>query len=148
VTRVVTGVVTTLLAGGLLLSACGTESLASAMTKWVQQSEFHQNVPRLLTDVHHTAKQLEDPTSSAHVLHLVCGVLVTDTEAANASLPTPDAQSTKLLSRAYTDIGAGANVCYGASSGAQRDVALARLRKGLNELTEAVQRVDVAQGAN
>jgi sirohydrochlorin ferrochelatase len=83
------------------------------------------------------------------VLHLVCGVLVTDTEAANASLPTPDAQSTRLLSRAYTDIGAGANICYGAgSSTSRRNSALARLRKGLNELTEGVQRVDVAQGTN
>jgi hypothetical protein len=148
VTRVAVGFIATLLAAGVLLSACGSESLASAMSKWVSQSQFHQNIPRVITDVHHTAKQLEDASSSAHVLHLVCGVLVTDTEEANASLPTPDAQSTKLLSRAYTDIGAGANICYGATSTAQRNLALARLRKGLSELTEGIQRVDVAQSDN
>ena len=148
-TRVVTGLLAALIAGGLLLSACGTESLASAMSGWVSQSQFHQNLPTLTKDVRHSATALENSKSSAHVLHLVCGVLVTDTEAANASLPTPDAQSTRLRSRAYTDIGAGANICYGAgSSTSRRNSALARLRKGLNELTEGVQRVDVAQGTN
>jgi hypothetical protein len=87
------------------------------MSGWASQSQFHQNnKPTLTKDVRHSATALENSKSSAHVLHLVCGVLVTDTEAANASLPTPDAQSTRLLSRAYTDIGAGANICYGAGS--------------------------------
>ncbi len=141
-----TKVIAAVLVAGLVLCACGTQSVSSAMSQWVSQSQFHQNVPTLIKDVRHSATAIQNPASSAHVLHLVCGVLVTDTEAANASLPTPDNQSTTLLSRAYTDLGAGANICYGAGANVrQRDDALARLAKGLNELTEGIQRVDVAQ---
>jgi hypothetical protein len=140
-------VVGLLLVAGLVLSACGTQSEAKAMSGWVKQSEFHANTMTLMADVHHSATALEDPSSSAHELHLVCGVLVTDTEEANASLPTPDTQSTSLLSRAYTDIGAGANTCFGAGANAVvRTNALGYLQKGLGELSEAVLRVDVAAG--
>jgi len=137
-----------LLVAGLLLSACGTESEAQAMAGWVHQSDFHSNTSTLQGDVRHSATALQDATSSAHVLHVVCGVLVTDTEAANAALPTPDPQSTSLLSRAYTDIGGGANTCFGAGSNASlRKKALDYLQNGLGELNEAVLRVDVARGS-
>ncbi|MGA2433252.1 MAG: hypothetical protein ABSG09_07300, partial [Acidimicrobiales bacterium] len=106
------------------------------------------NTSTLQGDVRHSAAALQDAASSAHVLHVVCGVLVTDTEAANAALPTPDPQSTSLLSRAYTDIGGGANTCFGAGSNASlRKKALDYLQKGLGELNEAVLRVDVARGS-
>lgn len=138
-----------LLVAGLLLCACGTESEAKAMAGWVTQSSFHANTSTLVGDVRHSATALEDSTTSTHELHLVCGVLVTDTEAANAALPTPDAQSTTLLSRAYTDIGGGANTCFDAGASTKlRTKALRYLQKGLGELNEAVVRVDVAGGSS
>lgn len=141
--------VAALLVAGLLLSACGTQSEVKAMSGWINQSEFHQNMTTLITDVHHSASALEKSSSSSHVLHLVCAVLVTDTESANAALPAPDRQSTSLLSRAYTDIGGGANTCYGAGTNtALRKKALGYLKKGLGELTEAILRVDVAAGTS
>lgn len=139
----------TFLVAGLLLSACGTESEAKAMAGWESQSSFHSNTSTLLGDLRHSAIVLEDASSSAHELHLVCGVLVTDTEAANAALPTPDAQSTSLLSRAYTDIGGGANTCFAAgASASRRKKALTYLQKGLGELNEAIVRVGVAGGSS
>jgi hypothetical protein len=78
-------------------------------------------------------------------LHTVCGVLLVDIESANASLPTPDRQTTTLLSSAYTNLGAAANECYNAGpSPAKRLVALSSMAKGLAALSEATARIDVA----
>jgi hypothetical protein len=139
--------VAALLAAGLLLSACGSQSEAKAMNTWVRASSFHQNTQTLTSDIRHSATALENSSNSARVLHLVCDVLSFDNGAANAALPTPDSQSTALLAKAYTDIGGGANTCFvaGASS-TLRNKALGYLRKGLGELTEGVLRVDAATG--
>ncbi len=129
---------------GLLLSACGTVSAVSAMRTWVDQSNFHSSMKTLTTDVRHSASALRDVTTSSASLHTVCAVLLVDTESANASLPTPDNQSTALLSRAYTSIGAGANQCYKAGADPlARAAAIASLAKGLSVLAEATVRVDV-----
>ena len=135
---------TLLVVAGLLLSACGTVSTVSAMRTWVNQSSFHSSLTTLTTDVRHSASALRDVTMTSASLHTVCGVLLVDTESANASLPTPDDQSTALLSKAYTNIGAGANQCYKAGASATaRAVALVSLAKGLGALAEARVRVDV-----
>jgi hypothetical protein len=140
-------VIATLLVAGLLLSACGTQSESAAMKVWVKQSSFHANTTTLESDVRHSATALEGPSSSVHLLHLVCDVLDFDVRAANASLPTPDAQSNTLLSHAYTDIDSGANTCFSAGTNVGlRKKAFGYLRKGLSELSEALLRVDVAAG--
>lgn len=119
------------------------------MSGWITQSDFHHNTSTLVTDVRHSATALMEPSSSVHLLHLACDVLDFDTGAANAALPTPDAQSTSLLSRAYTDIDSGATTCFQAGANTElRAKALGYLKKGLGELAEAKLRVDVATGVS
>jgi hypothetical protein len=130
-----------------LLAACGTVPLASAMQTWVTQSSFSTARSSIIADVRHSATALQDATSSATELHTVCGVLEFELEEANASLPTPDAQATTLLSRAYGQFGVGASKCYHAASSASlRAVAMAALSRGMGTLSEAAARVDVASG--
>jgi hypothetical protein len=136
---------TALLLAGLIFSACGTESTVTAMRTWVTQSSFRSSLAVLSSDAHNSAKALEIPSMSSANLHTVCGVLLVDTESANASLPTPDSQSTTLLSSAYTNLGAAANECYNAAgSPAKRARALLSTSKGLAALSEAAARIDVA----
>jgi hypothetical protein len=78
----------------------------------------------------------------------VCGVLLMDSEQFNSSLPTPDNQATELLSRAFSDFGAGANKCYGAQKNpAARASALSWLSRGMAKLSEGSARIHVATGA-
>lgn len=131
-----------LLVGGLLLSACGSISAATALTTWVVQSSYLSSAKTLVTDAQHSADVLKSPTSSNADLHTVCGVLLFDTESANASLPTPDSRATTLLSKAYTNLGSGANECYGASTNVSaRATALKSLASGVADLSEASARI-------
>ena len=131
-----------LLVGGLLLSACGSVSAASGLASWVVQSSYRSSAATLVGDARHSADVLKITNSSNADLHTVCGVLLFDTESANASLPTPDARSTTLLSKAYTNLGAGANECYVASTNVDaRAKALQTLTSGLADLSEASARI-------
>jgi hypothetical protein len=140
-------VVAALVLAGLCLAACGTQSMASAMQNWINQSAFRQNIPVLMKDVRNSATQLRRSAPAGNNLHTVCAVLDVDTESANASLPTPDAQATNLLSKAYNDFGAGANRCYDANaSTSARAAALTWLSRGVATLSEATARINVASG--
>lgn len=131
-----------LVGAGMVLSACGSISIATAMTKWVNDSAFVANNKTLIGDIDHSASALKNESTSSEDLHTVCGVLYYDTESANASLPTPDAQATKLLSRAYTALGDAANVCYiAAGNPARHAESLRYLSKGLADLAEGSARV-------
>jgi hypothetical protein len=131
-----------LLVGSILLGACGSISAATALTSWVVQSSYPSSASTLVTDARHSANVLKSPTTSNADLHTVCGVLLVDTESANASLPTPDSRATTLLSKAYTDLGAGANECYVASSSVSaRSRALRSLASGLAHLSEGSARI-------
>ncbi len=130
-----------LLVAGLLLSSCGSVSPATAMRSWVAQSGFRANTKVLVRDAAHSATALRAASTAQLELHTVCGVLLFDTQTSNASLPTPDTQATRLLSRAYTDLGAGANECYRAMSESDRTIALASLAKGGAALAEGSARV-------
>jgi hypothetical protein len=136
-----------LLVAGLMLSACGTVSSVSALRTWVDKSDFRSSMSTLSGDVRSSASALRNASMTASDLHTVCGVLLLDTEEANASLPTPDTQATNLLSSAYTNLGAGANECYDAASPTQRARALLSLTKGYAELSEAKVRIDVASAS-
>jgi hypothetical protein len=134
-----------LLVGGLLLGACGSITASSALTSWVVQSSYRSSAATLVSDARHSAEELKISTSSNADLHTVCGVLLMDTESANASLPAPDVRSTTLLSKAYTNLGEGANECYVASSDVDaRAKALASLTSGLADLSEASARITSA----
>jgi hypothetical protein len=125
----------------VVLSACGTISASTAARDWANQAHFRSNSVTLLADVHHAATTLHKPSSTVADLHTVCAVLLVDTQAANASLPTPDRQTTRLLGAAYTSLGAGANRCYKATTDRQRQAALASLRQGLSSLSEGTARL-------
>jgi len=127
---------------GLVLAACGTVSPATAMHAWVTQSNFHENVKTVLSDAQHAASALSNLSTNANDLHTVCAVLLFDDQSLNASLPTPDTQSSSLLAKAYGDIGAGANECYkGQDSQLGRAKALAFIRRGVGLLSEGTARV-------
>lgn len=139
--------VAALLVAGLLLAACGSVTLATAMRSWVSQSQYRANLPTLTNDVRHSADQLRDAHASVNALHTVCAVLDVESEQANSSLPTPDNQATALLAKAYNDFGAGANKCYGADDNARaRASALAWLTRGMAALSEGTARINVATG--
>ncbi len=132
---------------GLGLTACGSVSPGTALRSWVSQSSFVANTRTLQGDASHAATVLRRADSTSGQLHLVCGVLLYDTEAANASLPSPDATTTQLLTRAYTLLGAGANRCYRAgTSPTARAAALGDLGSGAALLAEASARIANAGG--
>jgi hypothetical protein len=140
--RVATAAVASLLAGGLLLSACGTQSMSTAMRSWTKESTYGANNKTLLGDVQHSAAALRIPNEGNNDLHTVCGVLLYESEEANAALPTPDDLVNSLLSKAYGNLGAGANVCYKSGTDpAKRAKALNYLSKGVGELAEASARI-------
>lgn len=134
-----------LIGAGILLGSCSTTNAPSALAQWASQSNLHHAVTVLRGDARHAASALRDPSSTDSQLHTVCAVLLVDTESANASLPTPDAQATNLLSRAYTKFGAGANECYRASTSvAARHRALTSLEAAVAALSEATARIAAA----
>jgi len=133
-----------LLAAGLLLSACGSQSMAAAMKSWSKQSSYNYAATNrsLITDATRSAKALRTRGETNGELHLVCGVLDYDTESANSFLPTPDTVASKLLDKAYGNLGAGATVCYGAgTSASKRSRALSYLSNGVGQLNEASARI-------
>lgn len=115
--------------------------MTAAMKAWAFQGSTYSYVAtnrQLITDALHAAKALRAKDETNNELHLVCGVLDYDTDAANAFLPTPDKAASKLLDRAYGDLGAGATICYGASTNVSRRArALSYLSKGVSQLNEA-----------
>ena len=129
-------------ASSLALSACGTVSASTALSTWAQNSNLSSNSAQLVLDARHALSALGDTRSTAAELHTVCAVLDLETLQANAALPAPDAQTTSLLSAAYTDLGDGANVCYRAAhSSSKRRRAIDYLRRAGAELAEAQARV-------
>lgn len=134
-----------LLIAGLLLCACGTVSEAKAMTGWVAHSSFNANAKSLFGDVKSSAKDLHNANLSSNDFHTVCQVLYSDDGAMQAALPTPDAQSTTLLNKAYQEFATAAHQCYNAQSSAvSRAKALATLANGAAVFSEARARVATA----
>lgn len=126
---------------GLLLCACGSVSASTAMGNWTNKNTFLATTRTLRVDASHVAKVLRSK-GQPNAVHTVCGVLLVDTQSANDDLPTPDAQATTLLGKAYTNLGAAANTCYkSASEPSLRPSALALLETGTAQLAEATARV-------
>ncbi len=115
------------------------------MSGWVSHSSFKVNARTLFSDVKSSAKDLHNMTLSSNDFHTVCQVLYSDDGAMQAALPTPDAQATKLLNRAYQEFATAAHQCYNAQSSAvARAQALATLAKGAAVFSEATARVATA----
>lgn len=115
------------------------------MKGWVSHSSFTVNARALFSDAKSSAKDLRIATLSSNDYHTVCQVLFSDDGAMESALPTPDAQATSLLNRAYKDFADAAHACYGAqSSSSDRARALVILAKGAAEFSEARARVATA----
>jgi hypothetical protein len=116
--------------------------MSTAMKTWTRESTYAANDKTLLGDVQHSAGALRIPSEGTNDLHTVCGVLLYESEEANAALPSPDDLVNTLLSRAYGNLGAGANVCYKSGADpAKRAKALNFLSKGVGQLAEASARI-------
>lgn len=114
------------------------------MATWSSQSSFATAVTSLVGDARHAAVALATPSSTGDDLHTVCGVLELESEQANASLPTPDSQTTNLLAKAYNSLGDGASECYHAAGNrAKQATALRYLSAGVAALYEAKARVAI-----
>jgi hypothetical protein len=112
--------------------------MSTAMKTWTSQSSYAANNKTLINDARHSATALAIPTESVNQLHTVCGVMLYESEEANAALPTPDHLVNTLLAKAYGTLGAGANVCYKSGADpAKRTRALNYLSKGVGLLAEA-----------
>jgi hypothetical protein len=134
--------VAALAAASALLAGCTTQGTAAALRSWVSQSSFHSAVSTLRADARHALSVLRDARSAPGLARTVCAVLDVDALSANASLPTPDAEATTLLGRAYDQLGAGANRCYQAGrSAAARSSAAGLIERGAATLAEASARV-------
>jgi hypothetical protein len=135
------------LVAGVLLASCGTQSPTAATRQWRSQSGFLGSAKSLVGDVTSSTKALRTVGESVANLHTVCGVLLVETEAANSSLPTPDAQLNRLLATAYNELGEGANVCYTAGSSLPaRARAIGYLEMGTASLYEAAARLSAVAG--
>lgn len=129
------------------LAGCGTQSLASATRSWLSQSSFQSNTQTLALDVSHVTAVLKTNSASPNDLHTVCAVLLGDAEAANASLPAPDAQLSHLLSVSYSELGSAANECYRAGSSSDARLrALSFLHQAQARYAEATARLAVVVG--
>jgi hypothetical protein len=128
-----------------LLCACGTVSEAKAMTGWVAHSSFKANATSLFSDVKTSAMDLRNVHLSSNDFHTVCQVLYSDDGAMQAALPTPDAQATKLLNKAYQEFAMAAHQCYNAQSSSEaRAKALTSLDHGAALFSEGTARVATA----
>jgi len=133
----------------LVLAACGTVSASTALSRWSKNGDLPSVVSSLSLDARHALTVLTRAHSTALQLHTVCAVLDLETVQANAALPTPDTQTTNLLSAAYTDLGSGANECYGSeNSASKRDKAISYLHRAGAELAEARARVNAVTGSS
>jgi hypothetical protein len=116
--------------------------MSSAMKTWTRESTYSANNKTLLGDVQHSATALRIASEGSNDLHTVCGVLLYESEEANAALPTPDNLVNSLLSKAYGNLGAGANICYkSGNDSATRATALNFMSKGVGQLAEASARI-------
>lgn len=138
--------VAALVAAGLTLCACGSISPGAAMSGWVKQSGFTANARSLFSDVKNSAKDLRNLSLNSNDLHTFCNVLYVDDGSMQSSLPTPDAQATALLNKAYREFASAAVECYSAIvMPGDRAKALTTLSNGAAAFSEARARVSAAQ---
>ena len=115
-----------LAAVGLLLSACTSAyqsgSPAERVSAWARDTHLGESAGTLIGDARRVATVVDRHLATT-VVHTVCLVLFQDAETAYGNLPSPDAQLTGLLARAYDAFVGSAHDCYAAGSA---DTALQR----------------------
>jgi hypothetical protein len=83
------------------------------MSVWVNGTSFGGDIGILVAD---NARVPKAVPNGAGALRADCATLVTDAEAANDELPSPDPEVTDLLTKAYGLEGTAGNECYDAGS--------------------------------
>ena len=117
-------------------------SASAALKKWAASANVVRNDAQLAADAGHSLSALRDDRSSRDQLRTVCAILDYESLQAYASLPTPDDQTTQLLTTAYTQLGDGANECYvAAASALKRTRAAAYIVRAGASLSEAQARM-------
>jgi hypothetical protein len=118
------------------------------MKNWEQQSQYLKNNKTLLHVTQNAAKALTNSKITAVDLHTVCAVVYDESNQANSALLTPDRETNTLLGKAYGELGAGATLCYNASTSAtERTKAVRHLIAGIAELGQASARVASVVGS-
>ncbi len=137
-----------LVVASLSLSACGSQSASTALKSWAASANLATNNAQLIADARSALSVLRDAHAGAAQLHTVCAVLDVESLQAYAALPSPDDQTTHLLSRAYTALGDGANACFGAAhSSSKRRGAIAYLNRAGAAFSEAQARLSALGAA-
>ncbi len=135
----------------VLLAACaGAEQSgtpAHRVSTWVSGAGAGSAIGEIQADNASVAKALATHSSSG-AIRTVCALLSNDANAGNSNLPTPDAQLTTALEKAYeVEYSAGTD-CY---NGAGGNVSLLRRsanerRQGAADLAQAVARITAVTG--
>ncbi|HLX88055.1 MAG TPA: hypothetical protein VKR22_06325 [Acidimicrobiales bacterium] len=102
---------------GLLGFGCGGStpgSLSAQVTSWARDAGFAASLTRLRADLTRSAQ-----ASPGAARRTACDVLVTDSLLANQQLPTPDAELTADLSRAYAGAAGAGRACFSGATGEQ-----------------------------
>lgn len=115
---------------------------------WVNGSGLGQSIGTVVGDAARVRVAVDEHKGTG-VLHTDCGVLLTDAQAGNGELPTPNGALTGLLSSGYTLAYEAGNDCY--NSGGTNATLLARATKeriqAEAKLQEAVALVEALTGS-
>jgi hypothetical protein len=138
--------------GALAFMAYGGTSrsgtTAEQVRSWVNGSTLGQSIGTVVGDAARVGVAV-DQHKAGTVLHTDCGVLLSDAQAANGNLPTPDSQLTNLLSSGYAFAYDAGSDCY--NSGGTNEKLLARATKerikSEAKLQQAVNLVDQLTGS-
>ncbi len=124
-------------------------SPAARLRDWVQSTGLDGSLSTLRADDARITLIVRERRGTGAV-RADCGVLYTDTEAANTELPAPDARTTTLLSDAYTEEGRAANACYDAGDTDQALLRRSAAERGQAEalLEEAERRIGSVTGGS
>lgn len=140
--------VLTLAVSALLLGGCSgpyqTGSPSQRMDAWVNDTGFGQQIGTLTADNQRISEviRLKNGTGA---IHADCSLLVSDAEAANGNLPTPNHQVSLLLYSAYGLEGEAGTNCYNAGSTnqvllakskAERTKAIAEIQSSLKAIEQ------------
>lgn len=107
---VLVGVAAFFVSGG---TGGSTGSAAGRVSSWFVASGTGQAIGQLEADGRSVRTLLAGHQRAAEV-QTVCAAMADDAQRANAQLPSPDAQLTQLLARAYSLEYDAAQACYGA----------------------------------
>ncbi len=131
-----------------LTSCAGADQQGDAahrMSVWVAGTSLGADIGTLIAD---NARVPKVAPNGSGALHAACSTLLNDAEMANTELPSPDPETTDLLTQAYGLEGTAANDCYDAG-GPHTKLLTESVRDGIKAqalFNEALQRIRQIDG--